>query len=162
LTTNLKKIPPNRKLDGKEDVENDEQNEIVVTVLKLLWTFTIRDVISILIFDQLVETINFMAVQLKLESFIVDRKGALKVTTSHTDDSYHTLTRLVDDGQQEVSYSEAKQKSALMSLLKCGVESSGKLIGFETLSNDDHSDENIDEKSGTKMIPIIDIHLLNP
>ena len=48
-----------------------------------------------------------------------------------------------------------------MSLLKCGVESSGKLIGFETLSND-YSDENMDEKSDTKMIPIIDIHLLNP
>ena len=159
MTTNLKKIPPNRKLDGKEDVENDEQNEIVVTVLKLLWTFTIRDVISILIFDQLVETMNFMAVQLKLDSSIDDRKGALKETTSDTGDSYHTLTKLVDDGQQEVPYSEAKQKSALMSLLKCGVESSEKLIGFETPSNNDHSDENIHEKSDTKMIPIIDIHL---
>jgi len=149
-------------LDEKEDVENDKQNAVVVTALKLLWTLPIGGVISILIFDQLVETINFMAVQLKLDFSIVDRKGALKETTSDTDDSYHTLTRLVDDGQQEVSYSGAKQKSALMSLLKCGVESSGKLIGFETLSNDDHSDENIDEKSGTKMIPIIDIHLLNP
>ena len=139
---------------------------IFVSGMKLLWTLEIRDVLFKVIGDHLLETINFMVVQLKGDAPVVD-------TDDMNDDEkgleIQPAYQFGDDADKMSSNMESginENKSSLMYLLQRGKSSSRvKFTQERDASSGSQYQLNHDDTSAEirmSSLPIVNIYLLNP